>query len=55
MHRLVPENDYKPFIAAFRVLNKFTFLIARFYYLKLEKEVNNIMDILWGCGVKFPT
>ena len=50
----VPENDCKPPVAVFWVLDGSTFLTARFYHPGLEKEVNNIVDILWGCGVKFP-
>ena len=42
-------------MAAFRVLNRSTFLTARFYYLELEKEVNNIVDISRVYSVKFPT
>ena len=32
-------------MAAFWVLDRSTFLTTRFYYLGLEKEVNNIVDI----------
>ena len=42
-------------MAAFWVLNRSTFLTTRFYYLELEKEVNNIIDILWIYSAKFPT
>ena len=42
-------------MAVFWVLDRSTFLTTRFYYLGLEKEVNNIVDISWGCGAKFPT
>ncbi|XTI88736.1 hypothetical protein V2W45_1237467, partial [Cenococcum geophilum] len=51
----VPKNNYKPLIAAFWVLDRSTFLTARFYYLGLEKEVNNIVNISRNRGVKFPT
>jgi hypothetical protein len=34
----VPENNCKPPIAAFRVLDGSAFLTTRFYYLGLEKR-----------------
>jgi len=51
----LPKNNYKPPVAAFWVLNRSTFSTTRFYYLRLEKEVNDTVDILWGRGVRFPT
>ncbi|XTI92892.1 hypothetical protein V2W45_1249169, partial [Cenococcum geophilum] len=51
----LPKNNYRPPIAAFWVLDKSTFLTTKFYYLRLEKEVNNIVDISRGYSVRFPT
>ena len=50
----VPENDCKPPVAAFQVLDGSTFSTARFYHPGLEKEVNDIVDISLGRGAKFP-
>ncbi|KAF2176767.1 hypothetical protein K469DRAFT_721980 [Zopfia rhizophila CBS 207.26] len=52
----VPEN-YKPSVAAFKVLDGPTFSTNRFQRLGLEREVNNTVEI-WGQrtthGAKFP-
>ncbi|KAF2180917.1 hypothetical protein K469DRAFT_714108 [Zopfia rhizophila CBS 207.26] len=54
----VPENSYKPSVAAFKILDGPTFSTIRFQRPGLEKEVNNTVEI-WGRrtthGAKFPS
>ena len=43
----VPKTNYKPPVAVFKtIFNRSALLINQFLYLKLEKEVNNIIKIL---------